>query len=82
MLLRKKTGVSFIATLVLAILIHGNAGAQTTGPAKPPLRGLVTMGGLGPLLVKGGHADNTLKEAKFIPTDQKQDAGIDARMCI
>ena len=56
------------AVTALSCLSFSSASwAQTDGPQKQPLHGLVTMGGLGPLLAPGGHADNTLKEANAHP---------------
>ncbi len=55
-----------VAVPLFTLILQGNAGGQKDAQ-KPLLQGLVTMGGLGPLLAKGGHADNTLKEANAHP---------------
>ncbi len=41
--------------------------AATPDSRKQPLHGLVTMGNIGALMRKGGHADNTLREANAHP---------------
>jgi hypothetical protein len=66
MFLRKDTFRVLVAVPLFTLILQGNAGGQKDAQ-KPLLQGLVTMGGLGPLLAKGGHADNTLKEANAHP---------------
>lgn len=41
--------------------------AQKESVAKQPIHGLVTMGNIGALMRKGGHADNVLREANAHP---------------
>ena len=40
---------------------------QTNQMEKPPIHGLVTMGALAPMFLKGGHANNLLTEANAHP---------------
>jgi hypothetical protein len=56
-----------LSGLLLLCLSPVCLNAQAPGADKPPLHGLVTMGALTPLFTKGGHADNTLKEANAHP---------------
>jgi hypothetical protein len=56
-----------IALLMSISFLGVTWSTRAQGTKKSPLHGLVTMGALSPLLVKGGHADNSLKEANIHP---------------